>query len=139
MPVSKSERALLMQSFDKALSEELAMQPSRFYELLFEQDPGLRRMFRDDLVGQGMKFMSVLKSIIVTLGDPAAIKAELEPLGQSHAALGVTSASFEPMGEALIETLRELLGSDFNPQLEAIWRTAYSEISTEMIDHGQID
>jgi len=112
--------------------------PNRFYKHLFARDPGLRAMFREDLAGQGMKFMTTLKTIVTALNDPDALDVHLKSLGQSHAALSVEADHFGPMGDALIDTFREFLGEDFSPQMEAAWRSAYAEISRKMIRSGGI-
>lgn len=52
--------------------------------------------------------------------------------------LGVHAASFEPMGEAFIDTFREILGPEFTSEMESAWRNAYAEISKEMIERGGI-
>lgn len=138
MPISDRDIELVTKSFNLARSEQLFLDTTRFYENLFAQDPDLRGMFREDLGGQGMKFMTTLKTIVVALNDPEALQAKLKSLGESHAALSVVATNFKPMGEALIDTFRELLGDEFTPEMEAAWRTAYTEISKEMIKRGGI-
>ena len=138
MSISDQEIGYVLRSFDMIKPEDLPSISKWFYEDLFIREPKLRAIFRDDLGGQGMKFMSTLKTIIVALRDPNALQAELKPLGEGHASLGVMAENFKPMGDALIDTFHEFLGSEFTPDMEAAWRAAYSEISKEMIKLGGI-
>ena len=138
MSISNQEIQEVSRSFDMVRPEELASGSKRFYENLFHRAPNLRAMFREDLSGQGMKFMSTLKTIVVALKDKGVLHSELKPLGEGHANLGVHAASFEPMGEALIDTFREILGPEFTSEMESAWRNAYAEISKEMIERGGI-
>jgi hemoglobin-like flavoprotein len=138
VPVSNQEISEVLRSFDMIPAEELSLISKRFYIHLFTRAPELRSMFREDLSGQSMKFMSTLKTIVIALKDPDVLHTELKPLGEGHAILGVVAANFEPMGEALIDTFQEFLGPEFTPEMENAWRNAYLEISSEMIECGGI-
>ncbi|SEF62491.1 globin domain-containing protein [Jhaorihella thermophila] len=141
MPItlSNQELALIEQAFTMARSEELFAQPTLFYEKLFERDPNLRALFREDIAGQGMRFMRTLRTIVTALRQLGGAQEVLEPLARTHGALGVHAQHFETMGEALIDTFKELLGPDFTPEMEAAWRKAYREIADAMIEAGKID
>lgn len=141
MPISLTDQEidLVEKTFSMARSEELFAQPTLFYEKLFARDPSLRPMFREDIGGQGMRFMRTLRTIVNALKQPGELREVLEPLARTHGALGVHTPNFETMGEALIDTLKELLGSDFTPEMEAAWRKAYGQISKAMITAGKMD
>ena len=109
-----------------------------FYTKLFDQSPELRSMFRDDLTGQGMKFMTTLGTALEQLGQPETLSSEMGQLGQLHATLGVRQSHFQPMEDALIETMRHALGDSFTLKLEAAWRLAFVELSQTLIDKGHI-
>ncbi len=90
-------------------------------------------MFRGDMAGQGMQFMSTLAVILEHLDDPQALRPYLEWLAQGHAAYGVKPEHFHPMGQALIWTMRETLGERFPEGADAAWEAAYYLIACEMI------
>jgi hemoglobin-like flavoprotein len=137
MALSTQQTMLIRESFT-LLRERLEPASIFFYEALFRRDPSLRAMFRDDLAGQGMKFMTTLGMAIDNLERPEALGDKFSDLGQGHAAIGVSAAHFAPMGEALMDTLREELKDDFTPELEAVWRAAYEELARRMIRRGGI-
>lgn len=137
MAVTTRQAELIRQSFH-ALRQRLGPASMSFYEALFRRAPELRPMFRDDLAGQGMKFMTTLGTIIGAIEDPEALGHRFAELGRGHALIGVKAAHFAPMGEALIETLREEMGADFTAEIEAAWRAAYDELAARIVRRGGI-
>ncbi len=137
MTVTTRQAEMIRQSFH-ALRQRLEPASMSFYEALFRRAPELRSMFRDDLAGQGMKFMTTLGTIIDNIEDPEALGDRFADLGYGHALIGVKAAHFAPMGEALMETLRDEMGADFTPELEAAWRAAYDELAARIVRRGRI-
>ncbi len=137
MPVEASEEMLLKSSFER-LQSDFDRFSTYFYEALFLRAPELRKLFRGDLAGQGMKFMTTLKEVVLHARDADSEAERLTELGSYHANIGVAAENFAPMEEALIETLRHTLGDSFTAELETTWRKAYVEISSKMIREGGI-
>jgi nitric oxide dioxygenase len=121
------------------IAERLEPASLLFYENLFTIAPDLRRLFRDDLAGQGMRFMTTLSTIAEVLDDPQAREAQIKPLARVHTALGTRPEHFAPMGSALLVTLGETLGPAFTPRLQEAWRAAYEAIAAEMIADARSD
>lgn len=138
MAVSEHQAALLRTSFHQ-LRERLEPLSLSFYEALFRRRPDLRAMFRDDLAGQGMKFMTTLGIVVENASNPEKLSGRYSDLGVGHARMGVKAEHFEPMGEALIDALREELGKDFTDDHEAAWRAAYADLAQRMIGRGGIE
>lgn len=103
-----------------------------FYRNLFAIAPDTRPLFRDDLAGQGMKYLSTLMTLVDLLDDPETLETELDDLARSHATVGVRPEHYAPMGSALMVTLGESLGRDFTEELQAAWRSAYDHVAVEM-------
>ena len=132
MKLSKDEIALLRDSFSLLHREEQAAS-ERFYRRLFEIAPELRSMFPADMSEQSMKFMSTLGVILDHLDRPAALEPYLDNLAKGHRAYGVKPEHFPPMGQALIDTMREALGDEFPKDADAAWKEAYDQLAQEMI------
>ncbi len=137
MPLSDRQLTLIRDSFDM-LRDDIEPKSIQFYEALFKHAPHLRDMFREDIAGQGMRFMSTLRVIVDNLHNPDAMAGRYADLGAGHKAMGVKAEDFEPMGRALIETLANAIGDDFTPETRAAWETAYSDFSKEIIRRGDI-
>ena len=76
MTVSASDLKLIRTSFDR-LRDDLDSHSTEFYEALFRRAPYLRSMFREDLAGQGMKFMTTLGAILTGIEDDEASAARI--------------------------------------------------------------
>ena len=135
MTISTEELRAVRQSFDQ-LRDDLGAHSDYFYAALFRHAPGFREMFRDDLAGQGMKFMTTLDVILNKLEHEEGMAEQFRGLGSKHASLGVEASHFGPMEEALMDTMRVALGEGFTPTLESAWRQAYRQVSENMIRRG---
>ena len=135
MPLSEDQLTLIRQSFD-VVRQNLEPSSTFFYEDLFERAPELRSLFRDDLAGQGMKFMSTLEVIVDNLHKPEDLAERYRDLGRLHDTLGVTATMFDPMGEALLATIKNVLGDRYTIEIEAAWRVAYRDMAQALIERG---
>lgn len=137
MQITQTELQLVKDCLDR-LRDEFEPHSTYFYEALFRRAPAMRKMFRDDLAGQGMKFMTTLDVIVQKLDDEEQIAQQYSGLGQSHARLGIHQEDFASMEEALIDTIRHACADDFTPEMEQAWRKAYAVVSSNMIRRGAI-
>ncbi|MEL6265541.1 MAG: globin domain-containing protein [Pseudomonadota bacterium] len=137
MSLTEHQVGLLRSSFAR-LGDALEPHSLYFYEALFRHAPEVRPLFREDLAGQGMRFMATLGIILADMRDPAANDARFGELGALHATLGIRAEHFAPMEEALIDTLRNALDDDFTAELEQAWRAAFGHVSAQMIVKGAI-
>lgn len=96
-----------------------------FYDRLFALDPSLRAMFHGDLQTQGQKFMDTLSGIVHALDSEAAVAVDLRHLGRRHRDYGVQWRHYGTMREALLWSLAQILGNDFDDETAAAWCAAY--------------
>jgi nitric oxide dioxygenase len=135
----RTEQVRLVRASLPMVRERLEPASMAFYENLFAIAPDLRSLFRSDLHGQGMRFMSTLATIADLLDDPDALDADIGWLARAHAQVGVRAAHFRPMGMALMVTLGETLGREFTPALQEAWHAAYDHFAAQMIARGGFD
>jgi hemoglobin-like flavoprotein len=135
MNMDKKDIKLVQESLP-LIRENFAPASASFYNNLFSLRPDMRELFRDDLEGQGMRFLKAMGTIAELLDDPDALDAGFSQLAMSHAQLGVRAKHFEPMGSALMVTLGEALGSDFTDELQKAWRAAFDAVAGEMVERG---
>ncbi len=105
---------------------------AEFYERLFQLDASLRPLFKEDLTEQKKKLMIMLKFAVGTLDRMEVFAPSLEELGRKHVAYGVRETHYETVGNALILTLRAMLGASLTEKLEAAWIAAYTLIAGTM-------
>ena len=136
MTLTTAQIDLIRDSFHR-LDPDVETASELLYQRLFEITPELRSMFRSDMAGQGMQFMSTLGVILQHLDDPQALRPHLEHLAQGHAAYGVKPEHFRLMGQALIWTMRKTLGERFPEGAAAAWETAYELLAREMVQMAE--
>jgi ferredoxin/hemoglobin-like flavoprotein/tRNA A-37 threonylcarbamoyl transferase component Bud32 len=109
-----------------------------FYQLLFEIDPGIRRLFEGaDLRVQADMLMSMLGAAIKGLDRMEDLRPTLEDLGRRHAGYGVELRHYDMVEQALIETIRRMLGPGFTMDVRLAWSRIYNEIARIMLDASE--
>ena len=103
-----------------------------FYRRLFELDPGLRRMFSDDMASQQRKLIVTLTAIIDYLDAPEVLLPKIHELGIRHSGYGVNDAHYLLVEQVLIWTLEQNLGDAFDSATEQAWRDAYRILADAM-------
>ncbi|WP_286268857.1 methyl-accepting chemotaxis protein [Thalassotalea hakodatensis] len=104
-----------------------------FYSNLFELDPSLKPMFKNDMKAQGKKLMAMLDTAVKLLNEPDKLIPSVEKLGVGHVKYGVKPEHYDTVGEALIKTLEIGLGDDFKAPVKRAWLAVYKKLSTTMI------
>lgn len=105
-----------------------------FYQRLFEIDPGLRPLFKEDMREQKKKLMQMLAAAVHGLDDLGALVPAVQDLGARHAAYGVLDQHYDTVAEALLWTLEKGLGDDFTPETKEAWITVYGVLAGTMKD-----
>ena len=103
-----------------------------FYRRLFELDPGLRPLFKDDIEEQSRKLLEMLAVLIAMLERPFGLELELRAMGARHWGYGVRDSHYATVGSALIDMLQEVLGDKFTPAVRDAWLELYAAVETLM-------
>ena len=103
-----------------------------FYNRLFELDPSLRPMFKNDIKEQGKKLMQALAFVVKGLKKPDTIIPVIQDLGRNHVQYGVQDAHYDTVGAALLWTLEKGLGEAWTAEVQEAWTAAYGLISHVM-------
>jgi len=129
--MTADQRRLVRDSFDllRGMAGPVAL---LFYGKLFELDPSARRLFHIDLDLQGQKVMSMLSSIAESLDDFESMHATLAELGSKHATYGVRLEQYEILATALLWTLTQVLGADFDARTSEAWKLALATVNEAM-------
>lgn len=105
-----------------------------FYAHLFEIAPQVKPLFQGDMSDQGAKLMTTLGVVVKGLRDLDKIVPVAQALAVKHVDYGVTADHYEPVGAALLHTLKTGLGDAFDAETEAAWTTAYTTLAGVMTD-----
>jgi hemoglobin-like flavoprotein len=104
-----------------------------FYRRLFELDPALQPLFKNDIQEQAGKLMDMLGSLISHLERSVLLESELRSMGQRHAEYGVLPQHYQTVGGALLDMLAETLRGEFTPEVREAWSTLYGAVAESML------
>lgn len=131
--MTPEQKKLVQQSFAKVLPIK-SQAAELFYGRLFELDPSLRAMFKNDMKRQGEMLMSVLAMAVNGLDRLHAIIPAVEALGRRHVGYGVRDEHYDTVGAALLWTLEQGLGDAFTAETRAAWAACYGLLAGVMQD-----
>lgn len=86
--------------------------------------------------GHSAYFIEMLDKAL-DMVEAKEIGDNMKRLGEMHVQFGVKDEYFPVMGEALIETLKEVLKAAWNQPTEDAWRDVYGRLSSGMIEAMQ--
>lgn len=138
MNVSPMHKALVQDTFGRLAvrSEAVAV---TFYTRLFEINPSLRALFTHDMQQQGTKLMQLIAVAVSGLDQLDTLVPALQALGQRHVTYHVKKDDYVTVGEALLWTLQQELGDEFNANVKEAWATVYQILSDIMTTTSQTD
>jgi hemoglobin-like flavoprotein len=131
--MTNDQIGLVQTSFErvKPLAEEAAV---LFYARLFELDPTLRPLFKNDIRLQGLKLMQTIELVVESLNRMDGLVADIGALGVRHRGYGVKDQHYETVGEALLWTLEKALEPGFTAETGEAWAAAYGMLAQMMKD-----
>ena len=108
----------------------------RFYQNLFEIDPVLQSLFKRSMDMQSRKLMSMFDLAVEYMEQTDKFIPPLAAAGKRHIQYGVKAGDFDTVGRALIQTLAETLGDEFDEPTRLAWEKAYKGIKNIMMPAG---
>ncbi|KAI9133472.1 globin family protein [Acaryochloris sp. CCMEE 5410] len=116
----------------KPVANEFA---DRFYENLFTDYPAAQPLFANtDIKQQSKKLLQSLVLVVENLRKPDALGDALTGLGARHVKYGALPEHYPLVGNTLLKTFEEFLGSAWTDEVKQAWVDAYGAISTIMLD-----
>ena len=105
-----------------------------FYGKLFELDPSLRKLFKEDIDTQSRKLVSMITFVVHKLNNLGEVVNDVIALGKRHAGYKVTEAHFNTVAAALLWTLELALKDQWNDKMKNAWVAVYTVLSETMIN-----
>jgi hemoglobin-like flavoprotein len=109
------------------------------YERLFRQRPETRGLFRTEgsTLVKGSMLELALDAILDFAGARKASYRMIFCEVQSHAAYGTSPELFNVFFAVIADTVRDLLGAQWNDEIEAAWRSLLDELDRYVKDAVQ--
>lgn len=124
-------RAVLCSSFAIVLSREHHL-ATRFYDKLLTRHPELAPLFHNR--GRQEKMLArALVAVLDRIDQAPWLEEQLAGLGRRHVGYGVSSEMYPWFGVALLETMADVLGRDWTPEVAAAWSEAWADLSALML------
>lgn len=111
------------------LADEVA---TLFYARLFELDPALRALFKNDMRAQGRMLTSVINLAVSQLDRLEKLIPAVREMGQRHATYGVQERYYEIVAAALLDTLAAGLQAAFTAEVKDAWIATYTVLADTM-------
>lgn len=105
-----------------------------FYNRLFEIDPSLRALFKEDIKSQSQKLIALITFAVHKLHNFNEIISDVKALGLRHRRYEVKPEYYATVAEALLWTLEKGLGSQWTQEMKEAWVTLYTILSKTMIE-----
>lgn len=104
-----------------------------FYGKLFELDPSLKELFKDDIDSQARKLVSLITFVVHKLNNLDSVINDVVALGKRHADYKVKESHYDTVAEALLWTLEKALKERWTPEMRRAWIAVYLVLSTTMM------
>ena len=105
-----------------------------FYSKLFMAEPAVRSMFHISKQEQSKKLIEMLNVIIGRLDRMEELTENIRQLAIRHVKYGVKRKHYAMIGDALLWTLQNGLGKDWNEEVKEALSACYKLLSQTMID-----
>jgi nitric oxide dioxygenase len=110
----------------------------RFYVRLLELDPALWLLMRADMRLKQAQLMDGLRAVVGNLRCLDQVATGIRAMAERHHVLGIRIADYAVVGQALLETLNEVLDLDFTHEVQAAWLTAYMRLTAAVIEAEEL-
>lgn len=105
-----------------------------FYNRLFELDPSLRPLFKDDIKVQGERLMNMINVAVNALNKLDDVVPAIQAMGRRHRDYNVKDEHYDTVAAALLWTLEQGLGEAFTADVKEAWTQVYTILATTMIN-----
>ncbi|MEP6726299.1 MAG: globin domain-containing protein [Bacteroidota bacterium] len=105
-----------------------------FYSKLFTDEPAVKRLFKAPITAQYKKLIDMISVIVGRLQEIESITDGIREMGIRHAGYGVKPQHYKSVGDALLWTLEQGLGQDWNQEVQEAWIACYQWLADTMIE-----
>jgi hemoglobin-like flavoprotein len=113
---------------------------SSFYSNLFTDYPAAKPLFaHTNMAKQETMLLESLVFVVENLRHPGKLTGALKGLGARHVKYGALPDHYPLVGNSLLKTFEQFLGSEWTPEVKQSWIDAYGLITEVMLDGADYD
>lgn len=131
-------REIVLKSFE-ALSTDLTVLTTRFYDRLFTVAPAARAIFPPDRHRQHQHFASAIAILARNVMNIEALDEPLRELGRRHLAYRVEPAHYELARKIFVETMAESAKEWWTPEHTLAWESLIARAAQLMLNGTLIE
>ncbi len=131
--MTSREIKLIRQSWQNLLGVDSTLLGDVFYSRLFFEEPDLEKMFKTTKEQQARKLVEMIDLIVSRLDRLHEVSQEIKEMAERHQSYGVKPKHYGMVGKALIWTIKNGMGKDWNQELEDAWIKCYSIMTGAML------
>lgn len=128
-----SEQKSQIKASWKALQPFSTQVVDDFYSKLFEIDPSLRIVFKNDLGEQKRKLMQSLGFVVANMNSPMTLLPVIRHFGRRHALYGAQPTLFASAKEAFLYALSKHLGETYTIEMQSAWNALLEMLIAPMV------
>ncbi|EDO37414.1 predicted protein [Nematostella vectensis] len=145
MPLSEAQKYLVRETWETIEPQKQTVGKKAFLRF-FDMNPDYQNLFPEfkslsyeelqkanALHGHAKRVMKAVENAVMSIDDVMSFSAYLEELGRRHKTRALKPSYLEAMHGALMDTLRNLLQSQWTEETAEAWNKLFSFISTTMV------
>ncbi len=114
------------------LSSRLEEFGDTFYKILFDLEPSLKPMFKNDMEVQQQKFSAMVNHIVAHIQHTPKLDGELHQMGQRHIDYGVEPKHYDTLMIAFLLALEKRLKRKWDNETKEAWTMAFVYVVSQM-------
>ncbi len=107
---------------------------SRMYEIMFDRYPEIKPMFAGSPDNQSYKLSSAIIAFSQSVDKLEDLDDALKKIVYAHVDSNVSAEHYPVVAECLMESLHDVLGDAFTPELKHAWGEAYQVLADVLIE-----
>ena len=108
-----------------------------FYDRLFEENPGVRPLFPDDMTDQKKHLAAAIGLVVKHAGNLDAIAHTLRDMGARHVGYGARPEHYGVVRDTLLTVLGESAGDAWTDTLRDDWADALNAVAARMLEGAE--
>ncbi len=105
-----------------------------FYKRLFLKFPSIQPLFKGPIIAQYEKFVAMLNFIVARIDHPEATMSEVASMAKRHEDYGVKPIYYGLVGDALLWTLEQGLGKEWDEEVRQAWQVCYNTLTQTILE-----
>ncbi len=135
-PVVSASSIAIVKATAPVVAQNAVTITSRFYQLMFEGDPQVRRFFNQAHQHAGSQQRALAGAVCAyaaNIDNLGALGPAVELIAQKHCSLGIQPKHYPIVGKHLLAAVKDVLGDPVTDEVLAAWGEAYGLLAHILI------